>query len=48
MSAGEIAILVLIVGAFVVFGTTLAWLSHTPKQKVTPLAADTPPVRRAA
>ncbi len=48
MSAGEIAILVLIVGAFVVFGVTLAWVSHTPKEKITPSAADTPHIRRAA
>jgi hypothetical protein len=28
MSAGEIAVLVFIIGAFVIFGTTLGWLSH--------------------
>jgi hypothetical protein len=48
MSAGEIAILVLIVGAFIVFGTTLAWLSHTPRTKITSPTADTSHIRRAA
>lgn len=28
MSGGEIAVLALIVASFVVFGVTLAWLSH--------------------
>lgn len=28
MSGGEIAVLAFIVAAFVVFGVTLAWLSH--------------------
>jgi hypothetical protein len=48
MSVGEIAILVLIVGAFTVFGVTLAWLSRTPREQVTRSAADTPHSRRAA
>ncbi len=48
MTAGEIAILVLIVGAFVVFGGTLAWLSWTPGEEIKRSAGDTPHTRRAA
>ncbi len=29
MSTGEIAVLTFIIGAFVVFGVTLAWLSRS-------------------